>query len=87
MLEQFKESQIKDLTVPTLWCDQLELLQKARSLQTVLGSAQWDNFNLFDVACKNALALTAVKLDSKDIDADLQPVEAEITALLSEVTT
>lgn len=28
--------------------------------------AQWDNFNLFGLACKNALALAAVKLKSKE---------------------
>ncbi|WP_035821757.1 type I restriction-modification system subunit M [Janthinobacterium sp. RA13] len=63
---ELKEAQIKDLTGSTMWRDQAHLLQKALLLQSALGSAQWDNYNLFDLACKNAQAAGDVKLDSKE---------------------
>jgi len=63
---ELKESQIKELTAPELWRAQAALLNKASALQSVLGSAQWDNFNLFDVACKHAQATSDLKLDSKE---------------------
>lgn len=63
---ELKEAQIKDLTTPQLWRYQAELLQAALALQAILGCAQWDNYNLFEHACRNALATAAVKLDSKD---------------------
>ena len=63
---ELKEAQIKDLTAPTLWRDQAHLLQKALLLQGTLGSAQWDNYNLFELAWKNAQIAGDVKLDSKE---------------------
>jgi type I restriction enzyme M protein len=63
---ELKEAQIKDLTAPGLWRDQAQLLEKSRALQAILGSAQWDNYNLFEHACKNALTSAGVKLDSKE---------------------
>lgn len=63
---ELKEAQIKELTAPTLWREQVALLKKAIDLQNTLGSAQWDNYNLFDLACKNAQAANVLKLDSKE---------------------
>jgi type I restriction enzyme M protein len=63
---ELKEAQIKDLVSPALWRDQVALLMKAIALQEIVGSAQWDNYNLFDIACKNAQAANDLKLDSKE---------------------
>jgi type I restriction enzyme M protein len=63
---ELKEAQIKDLCAPMLWRDQAHLMQKSLALQAILGREQWDNFNLFDLAFKNALARAAVQLDAKE---------------------
>jgi type I restriction enzyme M protein len=63
---ELKEAHIKELTAPALWRGQAALLQKAIALQSILGSAQWDNFNLFDLACKQAQAANDLKFDGKE---------------------
>ncbi|MGB1250546.1 MAG: type I restriction-modification system subunit M [Candidatus Promineifilaceae bacterium] len=61
-----KEKQVKALLAPQIWQAQQALLGKAARLQTALGTAQWDDFNVFEQKLKGALRQTGVKLDAKE---------------------
>ncbi|MEM7114914.1 MAG: class I SAM-dependent DNA methyltransferase [Chloroflexota bacterium] len=61
-----KEKQIKELLDPQLWRAQLALLRKGEQLQAALGTAQWDDFNAFEQALKEALKQTGIKLEAKE---------------------
>lgn len=63
---ELKEAQIKDLLAPKTWQDQKDLLAKAKQLQHVIGSAQFDDMNDFEDALKNACKKAAVTLDTKE---------------------
>jgi type I restriction enzyme M protein len=68
---ELKEKQIKDLLDADTWRAQLAILQKARQLQSKIGTAQHDDMNGYDAALK----ATGLKLD---------PVEKkQITAAVS----
>ncbi|MEZ4676095.1 MAG: N-6 DNA methylase [Caldilineaceae bacterium] len=61
-----KEAQIKDLLDPETWRTQQELLDKARTLQRAIGTAQHDDFNAFDKLLTQALTTTDTKLSAKE---------------------
>jgi type I restriction enzyme M protein len=63
---ELKERQIKDVLDAKLWQDQLELMNKAKSLQAAIGDSQYDDFNEFDKVLKQALKDTDVSLDTKE---------------------
>lgn len=62
---ELKEKQIKDLLDRQTWIKQRDLLIAARQLQTVIGTAQYDDFNTFDETLKQACQQTAVSLNPK----------------------
>lgn len=61
-----KEKQIKDLLAAQTWRSQRDLLLKARQLQSVIGTAQFDDFNQYDDQLKTALKTAQISLDSKE---------------------
>ncbi|EPJ88467.1 N-6 DNA methylase [Pseudomonas sp. CFII64] len=61
-----KEKHIKDLLSRTTWMDQKRLLLKAQQLQASIGTAQHDDFNIFDDALKIASKQQGITLDAKD---------------------
>ncbi len=63
---ELKEAQVKDLLDPKTWTAQKELLDKAKQLQTVIGTAQSDNFNAFEDTLKQALKKTGIALDASE---------------------
>ena len=63
---ELKESQIKDVLDANLWQDQLEIMNKAKALQTAIGTSQFDDFNEFDKVFKQALKDADVSLDTKE---------------------
>ncbi|MBU2887479.1 type I restriction-modification system subunit M [Gilvimarinus agarilyticus] len=63
---ELKEKQIKELLGRKLWLVQQQLLQKAQALQSIIGTAQSDDFNTFDNSLKTALKQADVKLDTKE---------------------
>ncbi len=67
---ELKESQIKDVLDAKLWQDQLEIMNKAKSLQAVIhkerGDSQFDDFNEFEKVFKQALKEADVNLDTKE---------------------
>ncbi len=63
---ELKEKQIKELLNDKLWLFQRTLMEKARQLQSSLGTEQSDDFNSFDALLKAALKTLAIKLDAKE---------------------
>ena len=63
---ELKEKQIKDLLDPGTWLAQRSLLNKARALQAIIGTAQCDDFNQYDDQLKAALKTAKLALDSKE---------------------
>ncbi len=63
---ELKEKQIKDVLDTKLWQDQLEIMNKAKALQTAIGESQFDDFNEFEKVFKQALKDAAVNLDTKE---------------------
>ena len=61
-----KEGDIKKLLDPKTWLGQKVLLDKAQALQEVIGTEQFDDFNLFEEKLKQALKKTDIKLDAKE---------------------
>lgn len=61
-----KEKHIKDLLNRSTWLDQKRLLLKARRLQAIIGTAQYDDMNTFDDALKVACKQQGVTLDAKE---------------------
>jgi type I restriction enzyme M protein len=59
-----KEKQIKDLLDRETWLTQKRTLLKARALQQIIGTAQFDNFNAYDDALKAAAA--GIALDARE---------------------
>ena len=64
--KDLKEKQVKDLLAPKTWNAQNDLLEKAVELQEVIGAAQYDDFNEFEVTLKNAIKETRIKLETKE---------------------
>ncbi len=89
--DQFKdlrEAQIKDLLKPATWLDQRSLLNMAKLLQAVIGTAQRDDYNAFETQRRAAFKQTGVKLDAKEkkqliaavswTNPDAEPVVAKV---------
>ncbi|MDA3939237.1 MAG: class I SAM-dependent DNA methyltransferase [Spirochaetia bacterium] len=55
-----KEKQIKDLLDPKTWVSQRNILLKAKELQSVIGTEQFDDMNGYD----DTLKVTGIKLDA-----------------------
>ena len=60
---ELKEKQIKDVLDSKVWRDQLEIMNKAKALQTAIGENQFDDFNEFEKVFKQALKDAEVSLD------------------------
>jgi type I restriction enzyme M protein len=63
---ELKEKHLKDLLDRDYWLGHKRLLLKTRQLQTVIGSAQHDDMNLFDDALNAAAKTAVINLDAKD---------------------
>ncbi|WP_457969060.1 type I restriction-modification system subunit M [Acinetobacter calcoaceticus] len=63
---ELKEKDIKTVLEPKLWLEQRALMRKAKSLQTKIGTAQHDDFNVFDELLKHALKDINIKLEAKE---------------------
>lgn len=63
---ELKEKDIKTVLEPKLWLEQRALMRKAQSLQTKIGTAQFDDFNIFDELLKQALKDGNIKLEAKE---------------------
>lgn len=63
---ELKEKDIKTVLEPKLWLEQRNLLNKAKCLQSKIGTAQCDDFNAFDDVLKQALKDANVKLETKE---------------------
>ncbi|EMQ4154641.1 SAM-dependent DNA methyltransferase [Acinetobacter baumannii] len=63
---ELKEKDIKTVLEPKLWLEQRALMRKAQSLQTKIGTAQFDVFNIFDELLKQALKDGNIKLEAKE---------------------
>ncbi|MDM1262539.1 SAM-dependent DNA methyltransferase [Acinetobacter indicus] len=63
---ELKEKDIKTVLEPKMWLEQRTLLRKAQALQAKIGTAQCDDFNVFDDVLKQALKDANVKLESKE---------------------
>ncbi|WP_019456811.1 type I restriction-modification system subunit M [Acinetobacter sp. GG2] len=63
---ELKEKDIKTVLEPKLWLEQRALMHKAQSLQTKIGTAQFDDFNIFDELLKQALKDGNIKLEAKE---------------------
>lgn len=63
---ELKEKDIKTVLEPKLWLEQRALLNKAKALQTKIGTAQFDDFNAFDDVLKQALKDANIKLETKE---------------------
>ena len=63
---ELKEKQIKDVLDAKLWQDQLEIMNKAKAMQTAIGEDQFDDYNEFDKVFKQALKDAEISLDTKE---------------------
>lgn len=63
---ELKEKQIKDVLNSKVWRDQLEIMNKAKALQSAIGNGQFDDFNEFEKVFKQALKDTDISLDTKE---------------------
>lgn len=63
---ELKEKDIKTVLDPKLWLEQRALMQKAQSSQAKIGTAQHDDFNVFDDVLKHALKDSSIKLEAKE---------------------
>ena len=63
---ELKEKDIKTVLEPKLWFEQRALIRKAQSLHTKIGTAQFDDFNIFDELLKQALKDSSIKLETKE---------------------
>ncbi|MFA5702017.1 MAG: class I SAM-dependent DNA methyltransferase [Advenella sp.] len=63
---ELKEKDIKTVLDSKIWQSQKTLMDKAKTLQSVIGTGQFDDFNHFDEILKNALKQTEIKLDAKE---------------------
>lgn len=63
---ELKEKQIKDLLATDTWLTQKQIMLKARQLQALIGSAQFDDFNTYDETLKAAAKKAGITLDAKE---------------------
>ncbi|MCA8938696.1 MAG: N-6 DNA methylase, partial [Planctomycetes bacterium] len=63
---KLKPKQIREVMDPKTWRNQLDLWEKARDLQAVIGIEQHDDMNTFDRVLKEAAEKADVKLDGAE---------------------
>ena len=63
---ELKEKQIKDLLDRKTWLDQKQILLKAKQIQKIIGTEQYDDMNLFDDKLKSACKKQVIQLDIKE---------------------
>ena len=63
---ELKEKQIKDLLDRSTWLAQKSTLIKAQALQQSIGSAQFDDMNIYDDALAAAAKAQRINLDAKE---------------------
>ena len=63
---ELKEKQIKDLLNRSTWLAQKSTLIKAQALQQSIGSAQFDDMNIYDDALAAAAKAQRINLDAKE---------------------
>jgi len=64
--KELKEKQIKDLLSSKTWHVQKQILLKARQLQQVIGTDQFDDMNQYDDAIKAACKKQSITLEAKE---------------------
>ena len=62
---ELKEAKIKDLLNPQVWSECEVIYQQALSLQSIIGSTQYDDMNSFDEQLKQAFKQLNIKPDTK----------------------
>lgn len=63
---ELKEAQLKSLLGKKLWVEQKAILLKARTLQQVIGTDQYDDMNGYDAAVKTACQKAEVSLETPE---------------------
>ncbi len=63
---ELKEAKIKELLNPATWQAQQTLFEKARQLQTEIGTRQCDDMNGYEAAIKAACKAQGISLDAKE---------------------
>jgi len=63
---ELKEKQIKELLYPLIWLEQRQLFLKTKKLQSVIGTAQHDDMNVFDDLVMEACRKLIFSVDSKE---------------------
>lgn len=63
---ELKEKQIKDLLDANTWLAQKRILLKARQLQAIIGTQQFDDFNAYDDTIKATIKQVNTTLDTKE---------------------
>jgi len=63
---ELKEKQIKELLYPLVWLEQRQLFLKAKKLQSVIGTAQHNDMNVFDDVVMDACRKFMFSVDSKE---------------------
>ncbi|WP_417535222.1 type I restriction-modification system subunit M [Methylophaga sp.] len=63
---ELKEKQIKDLLNPQTWLKQKQLMLKAKQLQLIIGTEQYDDMNRYDDIIKTACKAANISLDTTE---------------------
>ena len=63
---ELKEKQIKDLLNPQTWLKQKQLMLKAKQLQQIIGTEQYDDMNRYDDIIKTACKSANISLDNNE---------------------
>ena len=61
-----KEAKIKDLLNPKTWADQKQILDKARQLQSMIGTDQHDDMNRYEAVIKDACKTLSITLEANE---------------------
>ncbi|MFT4790088.1 MAG: type I restriction enzyme M protein [Paraglaciecola sp.] len=64
---ELKEKQIKDLLDSKTWIGQKHIMLKAKQLQAVIGTAQFDDMNGYEGILKAAIKTLDIKLEAKEL--------------------
>ena len=64
---ELKEAKIKELLAQEIWLAQLGIMLKAKQLQAVIGSEQFDDMNGYDAAVKAASKAQGISIATKDL--------------------
>ena len=63
---ELKEAQIKDLLDSKIWQEQKQIMLKAKQLQSVIGTDQHDDMNIYEAALKDACKAQGITLEAKE---------------------